>query len=103
MKRKLKEISPQGAEQEVIEEEDEEDKEEERKSQKKRKEKQTPDAGVITVVKMNKKDLYKPPTNEELNELKETESLFHSNLLRMQVMLVHCNFCVFLAFECLPK
>ena len=31
------------------------------------------------------KQLYKPPTVEEINHLKETENLFHSNLFRMQV------------------
>lgn len=31
--------------------------------------------------------LYKPPSNEELNQLKETENLFHSSLFRMQVCL----------------
>ncbi|XP_075439397.1 nucleolar protein 6 isoform X2 [Ascaphus truei] len=36
-------------------------------------------------VKLSKSELYKPPTNEELNRLKETENLFHSNLLRMQI------------------
>ena len=32
-----------------------------------------------------KGSLYKPPTSSELNELRETENLFHSNLFRMQV------------------
>ncbi|CAK9819413.1 Nucleolar protein 6 [Anthophora plagiata] len=31
------------------------------------------------------KDLYKPPTAEELNQLRETENLFHSNLFRLQI------------------
>ncbi|XP_061927318.1 nucleolar protein 6 isoform X2 [Apis cerana] len=31
------------------------------------------------------KNLYKPPTVEELNELRETENLFHSNLFRLQI------------------
>ncbi|XP_017876904.1 nucleolar protein 6 [Ceratina calcarata] len=31
------------------------------------------------------KDLYKPPTVEELNQLRETENLFHSNLFRLQI------------------
>ena len=35
---------------------------------------------------MSQKDLYRPPTNEELNELKETENLFHSWLFRLQVL-----------------
>ena len=33
----------------------------------------------------NKESLYRPPTSEELNSLKETESLFHSSLLHMQI------------------
>ena len=36
-------------------------------------------------IKVSKAELYKPPTNEELNQLKETENLFHSTLFRMQV------------------
>lgn len=39
----------------------------------------------IKVPKLSKGKLYKPPTNEELNQLKETENLFHSTLFRMQV------------------
>ena len=35
--------------------------------------------------KLTNKELYKPPTNDELNQLKETENLFHSTLFRMQV------------------
>lgn len=35
--------------------------------------------------KISKKELYRPPTNEELNQLKETENLFHSSLFRLQV------------------
>ncbi|XP_034171311.2 nucleolar protein 6 Mat89Ba [Osmia lignaria lignaria] len=31
------------------------------------------------------KDLYKAPTVEELNQLRETENLFHSNLFRLQI------------------
>lgn len=31
------------------------------------------------------KNLYKPPTVEELNQLRETENLFHSNLFRLQI------------------
>lgn len=32
-----------------------------------------------------KNDLYKQPTVEELNQLRETENLFHSNLFRLQI------------------
>ncbi|KAL3225012.1 hypothetical protein MRX96_026198 [Rhipicephalus microplus] len=35
--------------------------------------------------KLKKSDLYKPPTAEELNNLKEVETLFHSNLFGLQV------------------
>ncbi|KAH7931607.1 hypothetical protein HPB49_026335 [Dermacentor silvarum] len=34
--------------------------------------------------KLKKSDLYKPPTAEELNNLKEVETLFHSNLFGLQ-------------------
>nr|XP_022330549.1 nucleolar protein 6-like isoform X1 [Crassostrea virginica] len=36
-------------------------------------------------VKIMKRDLYRPPTNDELNQLKETQNLFHSSLFRLQV------------------
>lgn len=38
-------------------------------------------------VKLSRSDLYRPPTVEELNQLKEAESLFHCSLLKMQVRL----------------
>lgn len=41
-----------------------------------------------TVSKKRKKlesNLYKQPTVEELNQLRETENLFHSNLFRLQI------------------
>ena len=37
-------------------------------------------------VKMSRSDLYRPPTAEELKQLKEAESLFHCSLLKMQVI-----------------
>lgn len=40
---------------------------------------------ALQPVKLSRAELYKPPTNEELNQLKETEDLFHSSLLRLQV------------------
>lgn len=40
---------------------------------------------VYRPVKMSRSDLYRPPTVEELNQLKEAESLFHCSLLKMQV------------------
>ncbi|KAL6114361.1 nol6 [Pungitius sinensis] len=41
--------------------------------------------GEYHPVKMSRSDLYKPPTAEELNQLKEAESLFHCSLLKMQM------------------
>lgn len=35
--------------------------------------------------KVSKQNLYKPPTNEELNTLKESEKVFQSSLFRLQV------------------
>lgn len=43
------------------------------------------DEVVYHPVKMSRSDLYRPPTAEELNQLKEAESLFHCSLLKMQV------------------
>ncbi|NXI45898.1 NOL6 protein, partial [Galbula dea] len=41
--------------------------------------------GALQPVKLSRAELYKPPTSEELNQLKETEDLFHSSLLRLQI------------------
>ncbi|KAJ8006168.1 hypothetical protein DPEC_G00125440 [Dallia pectoralis] len=41
--------------------------------------------GVLRPVKLSRGELYKPPTAEELNQLKEAESLFHCSLLKMQM------------------
>lgn len=41
--------------------------------------------GVLHPLKLSKGELYKAPTVEELNQLKEAESLFHCSLLKMQV------------------
>lgn len=41
--------------------------------------------GEYHPAKLSRRDLYKPPTAEELNQLKEAESLFHCSLLKMQV------------------
>lgn len=50
------------------------------------------DGGEIVYhrVKMSRSDLYRPPTAEELNQLKEAESLFHCSLLKMQVSTQTC-------------
>lgn len=42
--------------------------------------------GLLQPVKLSRAELYKEPTSEELNHLRETESLFHSSLLRLQVL-----------------
>ncbi|KAB1252202.1 Nucleolar protein 6 [Camelus dromedarius] len=47
----------------------------------------SPVEGLLQPVKLSRAELYKEPTNEELNRLRETESLFHSSLLRLQVLL----------------
>lgn len=47
---------------------------------------------VYQPVKLSRSDLYRPPTAEELNQLKEAESLFHCSLLKMQVRpLTYCR------------
>ncbi|XP_051960770.1 nucleolar protein 6 isoform X2 [Xyrauchen texanus] len=43
------------------------------------------DDGVLRPLKLSKQELYKAPTVEELNQLKETENLFHCSLLKMQM------------------
>uniref|UniRef100_A0A3B3HT41 Nucleolar protein 6 n=1 Tax=Oryzias latipes TaxID=8090 RepID=A0A3B3HT41_ORYLA len=40
---------------------------------------------VYHPVKLSRNDLYRPPSAEELNQLKEAESLFHCSLLKMQM------------------
>ncbi|KAM9392295.1 nucleolar protein 6 isoform 1-T1 [Pholidichthys leucotaenia] len=40
---------------------------------------------VYRPVKLSRNDLYRPPTADELNQLKEAESLFHCSLLKMQM------------------
>ncbi|XP_027625610.1 nucleolar protein 6 isoform X2 [Tupaia chinensis] len=45
----------------------------------------SPVEGLLQPVKLSRAELYKEPTNEELNRLRETEILFHSSLLRLQV------------------
>uniref|UniRef100_A0A3Q1HD25 Nucleolar protein 6 n=1 Tax=Anabas testudineus TaxID=64144 RepID=A0A3Q1HD25_ANATE len=40
---------------------------------------------VYQPVKLSRSDLYRPPTAEELNQLKEAESLFHCSLLKMKM------------------
>ena len=47
----------------------------------------SPMESLLQPVKLSQAELYKEPTNEELNRLRETESLFHSSLLRLQVLL----------------
>ncbi|XP_077004029.1 nucleolar protein 6 [Tamandua tetradactyla] len=41
--------------------------------------------GLLQPVTLSRAELYKEPTNEELNRLRETEILFHSSLLRLQI------------------
>ncbi|EFN61369.1 Nucleolar protein 6 [Camponotus floridanus] len=53
----------------------------------KKKRKKVTDELTEAVIKKKKfkNDLYKQPTVEELNQLRETENLFHSNLFRLQI------------------
>ncbi|XP_066195759.1 nucleolar protein 6 [Sylvia atricapilla] len=44
-----------------------------------------PTASAPQPAKLSRAELYKPPTSEELTQLKETEDLFHSSLLRLQI------------------
>ncbi|XP_051895991.1 nucleolar protein 6 [Pristis pectinata] len=98
MKRKRCEVDLQAAEQQNLEplqddesssaDDEEEEDDGDKKSGKKgndMKKKQKTDIGLIGAPKLSKRELYKPPTSEELNQLKETENLFHSTLLRMQI------------------
>ncbi|XP_008840690.1 nucleolar protein 6 isoform X1 [Nannospalax galili] len=54
-------------------------------SSRKRAKAECPAERLLQPVKLSRAELYKEPTNEELNRLRETEILFHSSLLRLQV------------------
>uniref|UniRef100_A0A452SM36 Nucleolar protein 6 n=1 Tax=Ursus americanus TaxID=9643 RepID=A0A452SM36_URSAM len=60
-------------------------KEGKKESSKKRTLAGSPVEGLLQPAKLSRAELYKEPTSEELNRLRETESLFHSSLLRLQV------------------
>nr|XP_004658431.2 nucleolar protein 6 [Jaculus jaculus] len=60
-------------------------KEKKKVSLKKRARAESPAESLLQPVKLSREELYKEPTNEELNRLRETEILFHSSLLRLQV------------------
>uniref|UniRef100_A0A2K6JX79 Nucleolar protein 6 n=1 Tax=Rhinopithecus bieti TaxID=61621 RepID=A0A2K6JX79_RHIBE len=60
-------------------------KERKKASSRKRTLAEPPAKGLLQPVKLSRAELYKEPTNEELNHLRETEILFHSSLLRLQV------------------
>lgn len=62
-------------------------KEGKKESSKKRTLAGSPVEGLLQPAKLSRAELYKEPTSEELNRLRETESLFHSSLLRLQVPL----------------
>ena len=46
--------------------------------------------------------LYKPPTHDELQTLKETQNLFKSNLMRLQVCVCVCAQCIMIIYVALP-
>lgn len=56
-----------------------------KRSKPERDEEEEEEAAAFHPVKLSRSDLYRPPTAEELNQLKEAESLFHCSLLKMQV------------------
>lgn len=100
MKRKRRDVDLQAAEQQDLEplqddessdiEEEEEEEDDGNKTSGKKsnvmEKKQKVDVLRVTgTLKLSRRELYKPPTSEELNQLKETENLFHSSLLRMQI------------------
>lgn len=58
----------------------------EKVTSRKRAKTEPPADGLLQPVKLSRAELYKEPTNEELNRLRETEILFHSSLLRLQVL-----------------
>lgn len=58
----------------------------EKVTSRKRAKTEPPAEGLLQPVKLSRAELYKEPTNEELNRLRETETLFHSSLLRLQVL-----------------
>lgn len=70
---------------ETLNPEDEEETEKKLKGSKKKASASLVEDGVLRPLKLSKGELYKAPTVEELNQLKEAESLFHCSLLKMQV------------------
>ncbi|XP_060762939.1 nucleolar protein 6 [Neoarius graeffei] len=87
MKRKSK-VSAEDLENEmetVNPSEDEEESAKKPKGSKKKASASLTEDGVLHPLKLSKGELYKAPTVEELNKLKEAESLFHCSLLKMQM------------------
>lgn len=64
---------------------EEQEKEAPLKAKRSKPEEATREELIYHPVKLSRSDLYRPPTAEELNQLKEAESLFHCSLLKMQV------------------
>ncbi|XP_035234780.1 nucleolar protein 6 [Anguilla anguilla] len=89
MKRKTNEMTVESErgmdEEESSHGEGEEEEEEGRKGTKRSMKQGVSEDGVLRPVKMTRGELYKPPTAEELNQLKEAENLFHCSLLKMQM------------------
>uniref|UniRef100_A0A7M4FBZ1 Nucleolar protein 6 n=1 Tax=Crocodylus porosus TaxID=8502 RepID=A0A7M4FBZ1_CROPO len=80
---RYKVVSNAGGDVEAVEEEENQDVS--KKGRRQGKKRVSAPDGVLQPVKLSRADLYKPPTNEELSQLKETENLFHSSLLRLQI------------------
>ncbi|KAG5841083.1 hypothetical protein ANANG_G00195830 [Anguilla anguilla] len=89
MKRKTNEMTVESErgmdEEESSHGEGEEEEEEGRKGTKRSMKQGVSEDVVLRPVKMTRGELYKPPTAEELNQLKEAENLFHCSLLKMQM------------------
>ena len=46
---------------------------------------ETPSSPTLKKAKLSKEKLYKPPTSEELANLKETQNLYQSGIFRLKV------------------
>uniref|UniRef100_A0A674DQ49 Nucleolar protein 6 n=1 Tax=Salmo trutta TaxID=8032 RepID=A0A674DQ49_SALTR len=73
------------AEEQMEQSESKHDEEDEGPTRAKRGKPEVVQDGFLRPVKLSRGDLYKPPTADELNQLKEAESLFHCSLLKMQM------------------
>ena len=52
---------------------------------------ETPSSPTVKKPKLSKEKLYKPPTSEELANLKETQNLYQSGIFRLKVSKLALN------------